>query len=387
MADKMVKKKIAHIICTYPPYRGGMGKVAREDARQLVRHGYDVTVFTPWYKYLQTLPRSENDNGVQVRRLTGWLQFGNAAVLPGLLWSLRKFDIIHLHYPFYGATISSILAKLLWRKPLVVHYHMDNIAGGIKGSIFQLWRYLILPQVLKVATKIVVHSQDYAFNCQSSWWFRHWHKKIVVIPNGVDTKFYHPVIDLAAKMKNKPRQLLFVGALDKAHYFKGLPVLFNALHNLQQSDWRLAVVGNGDMADYYRELAKRFRLEDKINFHHEVSDEQLRDFYSHSYLTILPSTTSGEAFGIVLIESMACQTAVVATNLAGVRSVVKDEQTGSLVPPNDEEALRVKLDYLLDQEALVEEMSMRACQQAKNKYDWNIIGKQLDKLYADLLNK
>jgi glycosyltransferase involved in cell wall biosynthesis len=378
------KNRLAHIVCTFPPYKGGMGKVALENARESVKHGYDVAVFTPKYKYLKELKTREEVDKISVIRINPLFEIGNAALLPSMFFKLRKYDIYHLHYPFYGAAIFVCLAKLLWCKKMVLHYHMDNYADGFKDLIFRFYRYFIFPQILQLSDKVVVHSEDYAFNCRSSWWLRTVQNKMVEIPNGVDINFYYANSMSSNKYNNKIKNLLFVGALDKAHYFKGLKVLLEALRDCKQTHWKLNIIGNGDMVDYYKKIVYEFRLEHKVFFDTDCDDKCLLKYYRSSYLTILPSFTKGEAFGMVLIESMACRTAVIATNLPGVRSVVIDDKTGKLAEPNSVESLRSKIDYLLDHPSEVLEFADYGYKRTIKKYSWEAIGNQLDKLYKVL---
>jgi glycosyltransferase involved in cell wall biosynthesis len=386
MVAAVKNRSVAQIVCTFPPYRGGMGKVAQENAKQAARQGYAVAVFTPRYKYLNQLPREEQVlGGVKVFRLRPFLEIGNGAVLPGLFWRLRRYDIYHLHYPFYGSLVAVVFAKIIWRKKLIIHYHMDNYASGLKGLIFRFYRFFFLPQILKLADRIVVHSRDYAFNCYASWWLRHWQKKIIEIPNGVDTNFYCPQPEAEMlKARARERQLLFVGSLDRAHYFKGLEVLFVALQNLRLENWHLLVVGNGDLVDHYKELVKRYHLEKKVSWKHDCTDQDLPMIYSQSYLTVLPSTTRGEAFGIVLLESMACRTPVVATALPGVRSVVRENINGLLARPGEAESLRTRLDYLLGHPQVAAEMGRAGYEIVQKDYSWQQIGVQLAELYRSL---
>ncbi|MBL7022292.1 glycosyltransferase family 4 protein [Patescibacteria group bacterium] len=378
-------KKIVHLVCTFPPYRGGMGKVALENAKEAASYGYDITVITPKYKYLQDLKAKEEIDGIKIQRIVPFLEIGNAAILTSLFFRLRKFDVYHVHYPFYGVMLFIVLARIIWpKKKLIIHYHMDNYSSGLKNLIFRFVRYFIFPQIIKLADRVIVHSEDYALNCRSSWWLRRATHKMVEIPNGVDTSFYTASESSMNKYNQKNKQLLFVGALDKAHYFKGLEILLEALKDCKQKNWQLNIIGNGDMVDYYKKLAYDFRLDDRVQFNTNCDDNCLLSFYRSSYLTILPSITRGEAFGIVLVESMACRTAVIATNLPGVRSVVVEGKTGELAEPGDIESLRAKLDYLLDQTELVQEYADYGYKRTIKKYSWEAIGKDLDKLYKTL---
>ncbi|MEK9131176.1 MAG: hypothetical protein AAB429_03635, partial [Patescibacteria group bacterium] len=122
--------RIAQVTPVYPPYRGGIGQIAKEYGDRLTALGHTVEVFTPW------------------------LKIGNAGFLS---WSqlrrLRSFDIIHLHYPFYGAAEQFVIT--LGLSPLILTYHMDATADGFKGKVFDLHRRLIQPLILRRAKKIL----------------------------------------------------------------------------------------------------------------------------------------------------------------------------------------------------------------------------------------
>jgi len=91
--------KIAHIVSTFPPYRAGIGNTAYQLSWELSNMGHDVTVLTRHYK-----GRTDLDDSLpfKVRRLRPWLKYRNASFVPQLFWSLGKYDVIHLHYPFFG---------------------------------------------------------------------------------------------------------------------------------------------------------------------------------------------------------------------------------------------------------------------------------------------
>lgn len=134
----MVKKalSILHICCVYPPYRGGMGNVCAKLAQSLRDFGYDISVCTP--RYGKSLPVYDRN----VYRLSPLIQYGNAAILPGLWKIIGKQDIIHLHYPFLGSDIIILFALLyhrhIRRKSLsfILHYHMDLVGQNWISRIY-----------------------------------------------------------------------------------------------------------------------------------------------------------------------------------------------------------------------------------------------------------
>ncbi len=99
------------------------------------------------------------------------------------------------------------------------------------------------------------------------------------------------------------------------------------------------VVGGGELLSQYKKEAARLGIAERVTFTGGVSDEELVRWYAGARAEILPSTDRSEAFGIVLIEAMACGTPVIASDLPGVRAVVERVNGGSLVPPGDEQAL------------------------------------------------
>ena len=86
--------RIAQVVATFPPYRGGTGNVCYHNARDLARRGHDVHVFTMARDGVST---REVLDGMTVHRLRPLARLGNAAALPRLTRALRGFDLIHLH--------------------------------------------------------------------------------------------------------------------------------------------------------------------------------------------------------------------------------------------------------------------------------------------------
>src|SRR3989338_2915406 len=148
--------KIAQVVSTYPPYRGGMGKVAHEYTERLRARGHHVHVFTPAYRFSRyDVP--------YVHRVPSPVSIGNAGFTPSLFQRLRGFYVVHLHYPFFGGAEPIIVRRALRDdQKLVLTYHMDSVADGAKGWMFRAHEKLLLPWILSRADKIFVSSRDYA---------------------------------------------------------------------------------------------------------------------------------------------------------------------------------------------------------------------------------
>ncbi len=387
--------KIAQLVCSFPPYPGGMGQSAWRIGEILCEE-HKITTITLANLKIKNFDYNSNQEIIYLKPL---IRSGHGAFPFSLLFSLRKYDLIYLHYPFFG--VSEILNLFLFfykKKKLVIHYHMDT--PELKGfkKILSLPTRFFRKHLFKRANKILVSSLDYA---KSGNLFNQYENKIKEIPFGVDTESYKPKISQkhptpflqkAVELVNHITkriirkggyQLLFVGGLDKAHYFKGLNNLLQALSKLKNTNWRLNIIGDGDLRSYYQKISDELGIDKKIKFRGRVSQEDLIRYYQDSDILILPSINSHEAFGLVLIEALACGLPVIASDLPGVRSVFTNKQEGLLVKRNNILDLQEKINYIIENENIRENMSISARQLALKKYDQNIIA---DKILDEFSN-
>ncbi len=392
-------KRIAIIVSTYPPYKGGMGNVACYETEEFKKLGYDARVFT-----LRNNSFSINYQLSTTNYLTPLVSIGNAGVVPQLFFYLRQYDIIYFHWPFIGAEIFIFLAKIFFRKRLIVRYHMDLIADGAKGIFFRFYQKLFFPVLARLADTVIVSSVDYSAHSDFQKYYNTFRAKFVEIPFGVSENFYDKKI-------SRDTMILFVGGLDRAHYFKGLEVLLRAFarinekenislsvpdenHSLIRANKRmvfskehereynatLVIVGDGALRSYYETLAQELKIDNATRFVGAVKNEQLVDWYNRAKVFVLPSIGRSEAFGLVLLEAMACGTPVIASRLPGVRSLVRDGENGFLVEPSNEAQLTEKMTEILRDEEQWKQFSENARVIAQ-QYRWNDIAEKVSKLF------
>jgi glycosyltransferase involved in cell wall biosynthesis len=375
--------KIAQISATFPPYKGGTGGVCNSYSIELSKLGNEVTVFTSSNKD----GKEENESDFKVERFKPLFRIGNAPFIPQLL-TIGKFDIVHLHYPFFfGAELVYILHLLRGQKYFIT-YHNDVILSGWLGLLMKFYQTLFMGLVLKNAEKICVTSLDYAKNSDLS--NRVSETKFIEISNGLDLKNFTTELsceELKTKYGYKNDLLLFVGGMDKAHYFKGVDYLLKSLKKLlnQNKSVSLILIGDGDLKQDYINLSEKLEISKNVIFLGSVSQSKLIEHYKMTDIVILPSINMGEAFGLVLVEGMAHCKPVIASNLPGVRSVVDDNINGLLVKPKDTDDLCSKTKFLLDQKDLRREMGRKGRKKAEYKYDWPVIVAKLENAYKEVL--
>jgi len=394
--------KIAQIVCTFPPYNGGMGNVVFSLASELIKQGEEVVVFTPDYYQKKEIKDSEaepepthteaiNNNLDFVKRLEPSLQYGNAAYLPEIARELDQFDIVHLHYPFFG--VANLVRKWKLKNPqkkLVVTYHMDTRGFGWKGLFFKYYGYFWLPKILQSADCLLATSLDYLKVSLAGEHYQKYPEKWLELPLGVDTQKFLPrekpetLVQSLGLDKNLPT-ILFVGGMDEAHYFKGVPVLLKALYLLKQNNFacQTVLVGEGNLKNEFKLLSKSLGLEKQVVFADNVDNENLPYFYNSADLFVLPSTTAGEAFGLVLLEAMSSGIPIIASDLPGVRQIAK--LAGDTVPANQPETLAQEIfDFFSLNTDELQLLKQQARQVAEEKFAWSKLTSRLRQIYQQL---
>lgn len=378
--------KIAQIVCSFPPYPGGIGQSAWR-LGEILSQEHQVETFT-----LKSNDDLNSNNKQKINQtvhyLKPFIRLGHGALNFSLLFKLRKFDCLYLHYPFFGtAELIKLFLLLYPQKKLVIHYHMDTPKLlGIK-KILSISSLALEKSLFKRADKIIVSSLDYAKTGSFSKYYKKFQDKISELSFGVDIDVFKPrlkeksqlpyfkqaqdlVKTITQKIINRNKiQILFVGGLDQAHYFKGLNILLQALAKLDKYLWRLNIVGDGDLKEEYLKSCAKLNIEDSVKFKGRLSEEELIDYYQNSHFLVLPSINAHEAFGLVLIEALACGLPVIASHLAGVRSVFSHKQEGLQVQVNSVDDLKNKIEFLFNNPETLEEMSYKARQLAVLKYD------------------
>jgi len=129
----------------------------------------------------------------------------------------------------------------------------------------------------------------------------------------------------------------------------------------------------------------------QVLFETSASDEDLVDRYRRALVTVLPSVYDAidgrhsrqpELLGLAVLESMACGTPVIVTDVASLPELVQDGQTGFVVPPNDAAALRAKIETLRRDRALAAEMGRRARAAVLERFTWPAVARRCLQAYG-----
>jgi glycosyltransferase involved in cell wall biosynthesis len=231
--------------------------------------------------------------------------------------------LVNAHAPVPG--MADAAARAAGRLPFVLTYHAGSMAKGRRLPDLATGLYeRVGLRILSSRADAVIVSSDFVKEAFPEYFAR----KGRTISPGVDTDVFR-----AAETARSP-ELLFVGALGKSARLKGLDVLFHALAEVRRQGHvtRLAVCGGGS-ADDYQELARRLGIADSVRFLGLLDQSELAALYRQSRALVLP--TFNDSFPMVLLEALACGLPVVTTDVGGLPTLVRDEETGLVVKPGD----------------------------------------------------
>jgi glycosyltransferase involved in cell wall biosynthesis len=192
-----------------------------------------------------------------------------------------------------------------------------------------------------------------------------------VIPNGIDLGEFQD-----SEVGKEPL-IVFLGRLSLS---KGVDVLIRAMREVEV-EARCVIIGDGEEKKRFMKLAKD--LEVNVEFTGFLPREEVVNYLKRASLLVLPSVSRLEAFGIVLLEAMACGTPVVASDIPGVRDVASE--AGLLFPPGDHRKLAEIINELLSDEEKIRKLGEKGKRIVREKYSWDVVIGRLIEVYERCL--
>ncbi len=392
---------------------GGMNVYVRELTRALAMRGIQVDIFTRANE--AHAPRVDAKSvGVKNARVINITAGPRAPVSKHKLLEyttpfaegIREFaaqenityDILHAHYWLSGVAAQCLQAMGM-RAPIVQMFHtlgaMKNRVARTASEAETDARILsecnLMQSVARVVASTPRDREQMLELCDAPA------NRIVIIPPGVDTNLFHPIPNVCAREwigSYDDKTVLFVGRIDPV---KGLDTWFRAMKLVVDDDPTLrqrmcvCLIGGDldDDVDPDSELARLQALKqelgigDIVTFLGGRAQASLPFYYSAADAVVMPSRY--ESFGLAALEAMACGTPVVASDVGGLSYLVRDGETGFLVPEGNAELFAEKISLLLHNTKLRKEMGQRGIQEAQ-EYSWWNIGERMIELYEDVLS-
>lgn len=398
-----MKQKILVLTSTFPRWLNDTDPPFVYELSKRLASSFDITVHAPHYPGAKT---NEIMNGIRVHRFRYFFQpleklAGSTGILPTLkrnkfyylivpfflcaqflsaFFLVRKIcpDIIHAHWLIPQGLIAC-LAGGLNRVPFVVTCHGADVFG-LNGVFFSIIKRFVLQKAKTVTVvskaildQVRVHVSDSS--------------QIKVIPMGVSSTSFSPLKtnnDIRSKYRINGPFLLYAGRLTEK---KGIRYLIEALKKVKNvySTGKLLILGSGELEGQLKKQVADMDLQDNVHFVGPCVNEKMAAYYATADVFIGPSiqTADGdtEGFGITFVEAAMSGCPVIAADVGGIGDIIKDMETGLLVPQKDSEAIANAIIFALQNKTKMTQIAENALLSCIQKYDWSIIVNQ----YKDVL--
>lgn len=367
---------------------GGAENLTYQLTQSLARKGYQVSVVC--FPSIGILPEKEMAETPNIN-IYPILKPGKIGLIRNFLslWSLlrrERFNIIHAHFAFPTGTMG--LVGKLFRIPIVVTSHgVDirkdkKIGYGMrlnKLAAIMIWFTLKVIDCLVVVSKAMVEDAIDA-GCSSS--------KIRVIYNGIDLRMIPPPVSSDIFERNGITKndfiILYLGRLLAVKcpqdVVQALPKILQLVPNA-----RLVFAGQGEERSRLEDSVSGLNLKDKVIFTGFVTGDDKWSLLRRCDVFVLPAVV--EAFGIAVIEAMACSKPVVATNLGPFPEIIRDGESGLLVPLHSPDKLANAIIQLALDEKGRAEMGEKARKEVEERFDINKTGDEYLKIYREVINR
>jgi starch synthase len=387
--------KVALLTREYPPeVYGGAGIHVEYLSRELrrlaevsvhcwgaLRDEAGVTAYQAWTALAEPKPESTALEAMSI----------NLA----MAGAVKGVDLVHSHT--WYANLGGHLAKLTWSIPHVVTTHSleplrpwkaEQLGGGYNLSRFCEQTAIEGADAIIAVSKGMRHD---VLDCYPKLD----PERVHVIHNGIDADVYRPLPsqETLANLGIDPNVpfALFAGRLTRQ---KGLQRLLSAAHKINPRFQLVIVASSPDTPEIAAEvaaLAERVRAErgNLIWIGRFIPLEDLIHLYSSAAVFVCPSIY--EPFGLVNLEAMACETAVVASRVGGIPEIVVEGETGYLIDYDAEAvdafdaALAARVDELLSNPDLATDMGKSGRRRVLRHFGWPAIAARTLELYDSLL--
>ena len=328
---------------------GGMSVYIRELAGELEKCGYIIDIYTRVHDTRDPQIIELGDNARLIHLMAGGREEINKIdiypYLPDFADNLESFrrqngieyDLIFSHY-----WLSGWVGEYLCRRWQVPHITMFHTLGAVKNDIGlgepePELRLETERELVKNCHRIIAPTEREKNNL-----VRHYGaaaQKVGVIPCGINLERFRPIDKETARQcsgLNDDRIVLFVGRLDP---LKGIDKLLKAMSYLKDTGrTRLALIGGDKNSqqeiENLKRTARELQIQDSVSFLGLIKHEQLPYFYSAADVCVIPSYY--ESFGLVALESLACGTPVVATDVGNLKDIIRQGETGYVIEDSPE---------------------------------------------------
>ena len=375
-------------ILHYPPVIGGF-----EVFSQSIAEGISKTdeVFIVTSKVIDASKKEQKGN-LRIFRTSLWtlknLSYTKPwFILGAMVWiffkSIRlikkeKIDLIHSQ-GFLSGILGYILKKIT-KKPYLI---------TIQSADFNIYHprlnIKLIVKIYKKIEKIIFKNANYCHavsNYLGGYFSQYGIERIAVIPNGVNQKKFKPDPD-----KRETRKKLgfdtenLIVCVSRLEHKNGTHDLIEAVSYLAKdiNDFKLIICGDGSERKKLEAMIEKLHLRNNVFLLGDILHKDLPKYVACADIFVRPSLAEG--FGIVFLEAMAAEVAVIGTPVGGIVDFLKDKETGLFCEVRNPQDIAEKIKVLIKDKALREKLIKNAKKMVDENYNWDKISEQLKSVY------
>lgn len=283
-------------------------------------------------------------------------------------------DIVHAHY----ATSYGLLGALAGAHPYIISvWGSDVYEFPLKSSVHKM----ILKHNLKKADCILSTS-----NVMKEVTQQYTAKQIKVTPFGVDTEKFKPEAS-----KEKDEKELVIGTIKTLEEKYGIQYLVKAFikvcRKYPDMNLKLKIGGKGSQLEYLENLCAEAGIKDKVEFLGFLNQDEVIKTFQNMDIAVYPSTLDSESFGVAAVEAESCGIPVIVSEIPGLMESTKPGFTSLVCEKKNPDDLAEKIEKLINDKKLREEMGKNAREFVLENYDLNDNFNDIDKIYKEIIRK
>jgi len=378
-------------------FSGGIEAHIMNLAERLTKMGHNILFLTG---AIPGAKKSYQRNGIRFKRVD-WLGLISKAWNPYKLTTRRqlffllvtvrelillrreKFDIVHGH--IYTSGLLAYLFGKVKKVPSI---------NTIHGSYYDVWNFIeknpIKSKFFKMMEKLLVSflarhcsyqiHTDTTFAKKVMCWTGT-HKKIKTILNGVDTTRFSPNIEPIEGLNDGRPIIMTVRRLvakNGVHFLlEAVPLI------LKTNDVKIVIVGDGPERERLVKLSYRLKVSKNVTFVGRIPNYRVPNYLSAADIVVVPSIV--EASSISVLEAMAMEKTIVASNIPGITDVTTNGLTSYLVPPGSPNEIAKVVLHFLTEPSYSKKIGKTARKVARKRHSWSTIAKKMERLYKSAI--
>ncbi|QCT93960.1 glycosyltransferase family 4 protein [Caminibacter mediatlanticus TB-2] len=286
----------------------------------------------------------------------------------------QKYDVVHIQYMAPGS-LAFLIFKVLGVKKIIVHVHTP-------GHIYKNKKIPRLIMKLSNAFVCVSKSSEKSFFDVEGELFN-----TTLIENGRKHFTIYNCIELPKKIEKNCNQTFTIGVVSRLTYEKGIDILLNAIFELKKKieNYKVVIIGDGYEKEKLVKLTKKLQIEDKIEWKGFIPKENLSNYYSIFDVVVIPSRFEG--FGLTAIEAMSYKIPVIASNVDGLKEIIKDGEDGLLFNKEESKILADKILQIYKDQRLKNKLGENAYEKVKQKFSYEVYKNKINELYEIIIKE